>query len=112
MKRAIKITWLQALRSDNYTQGFGALRWQGAYCPLGVLVDLYRICGSSFSDSMWEHRFLPEPVCEWADLFWYASNDEKIHDISPEVWVGSVVYLNDGMKLPFSTIAQMIEEGL
>lgn len=35
--------WLEALRSDKYTQGFGYLCYEGRYCCLGVLADVAQI---------------------------------------------------------------------
>ena len=37
MKRAIKVKWIEALRSRKYRQGKGCLLWSGGYCCLGVL---------------------------------------------------------------------------
>lgn len=42
MNQAIKTSWMDALRSGNYTQGTGTLRSiSNNFCCLGVLCDLY-----------------------------------------------------------------------
>ena|ERR1700684_2971306 len=41
MKDDLKTRWLAALRSGEYKQGSGCLRYKNEYCCLGVLVELY-----------------------------------------------------------------------
>lgn len=41
MKPEIKKRWVEALRSGEYEQGTGRLRWGDRFCCLGVLTDLF-----------------------------------------------------------------------
>ena len=63
--------WVAALRSGEYQQTGGALRYDGGYCCLGVACDLYRKhkglqwVGDSF---LGEELTLPLVVQEWLGL--------------------------------------------
>lgn len=48
MKPELKEAWVKALRSGDYKQGQGALKWQGSgaalHCCLGVLCEVAGLC--------------------------------------------------------------------
>jgi hypothetical protein len=75
MKADIKARWIEALRSGNYTQGFGKLRDGNKFCCLGVLCELAvadGIVSRSTNDDIHEYTgfidgdsLLPDKVLEW-----------------------------------------------
>lgn len=109
-----------ALRSGEYKQARGALRVNDRYCCLGVLCDVYRketgieewvkiptqhMAGTAyqFLDIV---GVLPVEVMKW--LGWSETNPTVSHPI-----LGSkhtLAHLNDGHKLSFSEIADVIEQ--
>lgn len=126
MNPEIKAQWVTALRSGEYKQGRGNLRWISAkgstYCCLGVLSDLAVKAGiacwsegiSSGEIIAGDHHdaCIPVPaVCEWAGLDQGNSNDKPI---------GHLIGMNDGMtdsegkhkRYNFIEIADWIEENL
>ncbi len=40
MNKELKDKWINALRSGNYKQGLGRLKYNGEYCCLGVLCEI------------------------------------------------------------------------
>jgi hypothetical protein len=77
MDREIAARWTAELRSGNYHQGTGRLRYDGKYCCLGVLCDMY---AKETDQGYWDahNRFqtqantdgnyLPEEVQKWAGM--------------------------------------------
>jgi hypothetical protein len=125
MKKTIKAKWVAALRSGDYRQIKGNLHQQAGetlnlragYCCLGVLCDLAAregvVAGSLNPRSgIWAYGadtdtgVLPREVLDWAGL----------KDPDPVVPVGddvaSLTTVNDDYLLPFSRIADLIEEHL
>lgn len=83
MKPDIKQKWIEALRSEEYTQTEGKLHTPEGYCCLGVLTDLYlketnqqwefhEKTGDIISDDFYTFEetddFLPKSVSDWAGL--------------------------------------------
>lgn len=112
MKKDIKERWVTALRSGRYEQGKGALRdYQGKFCCLGVLCDLAaqeRIVDVEDEvDGVVPYGgrtgVLPPQVLTWAGMT----------DPNPDVYFGGERFalsaLNDGRRLTFEQIADLIE---
>lgn len=121
MNPEIKKKWVEALRSNQYKQGGGALRRDNTYCCLGVLCDLHaKDTGNRFVDGGEFGRAfsycgtvgcLPAPVMAWADL------DSSLPRVNHEGRTKSLTELNDGLgydltPMPFSDLATLIEEQL
>ena len=81
MNEEIKVQWIQALRSGDYEQGQGALRFGNKFCCLGVLCDISGIGkwteGKGESEMKYyrlpedDHdwsAFLPTKIREWANV--------------------------------------------
>jgi hypothetical protein len=116
MNSEIKTRWIAALRSGEYVQGTGTLRYEDEFCCLGVLCDLY-------DPTRWEnyqgatHHYanavavLPDEVQQWAGL-----SDEN-PSISPRkhgnypMPPSSLAEANDA-GYDFSQIADIIEKEL
>ena len=107
-----RLAWIEALESEEYVQGHGALRaYGGTYCCLGVACDLsMRIEGegewydSGEDDSLdflGGRAFLPDQVQKW--LGWEGNRG----DLSNGDCLSGC---NDGGD-DFSRIAQRIEDG-
>lgn len=60
MNPSIKASWVEALRSGDYSQGKGWLRKGDAYCCLGVLCDLLDPGGWRFDPVDGEWRWVIE----------------------------------------------------
>ena len=101
MKPAIKLRWVEALRSGKYKQGTGTMNREGvSFCVLGVLCDVYSqdtgtewggVAMVPFKDMHGATATLPSEVQEWAGLS------------SPDVRV-KVKHPSDGVhKMPAST---------
>lgn len=124
MNREIKDKWVTALRSGDYTQGYGRLRYQNGdgerHCCLGVLCDLAVEAGvipAPTTDEKGEYGYpvtnadgihvydekgvLPPDVVSWADL--PSSN--------PRVPGFSLSGANDNGQT-FDQIADLIENNL
>ena len=85
--------WLVALRSGDYEQTRGALRWSGGFCCIGVAADLVDPDG-------------------WGRASWRRGNTGDVKDHIP--WMtGRIeflgVELNDNEFLPFPEIADRME---
>jgi hypothetical protein len=108
MNQEIKVKWLDALRSDEFKQGTGALKNDDAYCCLGVLCELHRrefdgvwVSGFSLPRYLDCSTYLPSVVQEWAG----------IRSWSPVAGDKSLAEVNDTGKT-FQEIAELIEEHL
>ena len=125
MNNEIKVLWCAALRSGDYPQASGYLRTPEGYCCLGVLCELAVLAGvippgeqrkagilGEFTYGRHRDCFtLPEKVTEWAGLF---NDNPRVrgtgldwdYDSDP-----TLEGVND-MRVPFSKIADIIEEEL
>ena len=107
MELPTKTEYLSALRSDNYTQGNGALRGKNnTYCCLGVYCDL-------ITDGWWKEGIYSY-VFEHKRLD--ISDDAMVPiEICPswlENWQIALYRMNDSGKYSFKDIADYIEENL
>jgi hypothetical protein len=116
MKQEIKERWTTALRSGEYEQGVGYLRYEGKFCCLGVLCDLAVKDGVMREKKLPSGSYgygddklvgsLPVEVRDWADL----------PDGDPEVPFKNLPFplsmLNDEKELSFKLIADIIERQL
>lgn len=113
MKPKVKKLWVKALRSEKYKQGHGHLRVDTFYCCMGVLCDLHAKAnkkkwkrGNISLDYDGGTQFLSGNVMLWAGL----------ENCDPFVKYGrnrySLSNLNDGKKLTFPQIADIIEKNL
>lgn len=110
--------WVDALRSGEYEQGYGALLNDGKYCCLGVACEVAILNGVELAkepvDS--EYRpgryafgketslFLPGKVQEWLGI------DSQEPGVFNTVGIAeSVIHLNDSQKKDFSYIADALE---
>ena len=118
MKEDIKAKWLSALRRKNskYKQTHAALRDLNGYCCIGVLCDLY----AKETGEKWKRRpdldsfqmlnsewIMPAEVQEWAGLISRAGGEVLVEGKSV-----ALTEVNDGLKLSFLQIADIIEEQL
>lgn len=100
MNEQVKADWLTELKSGDYIQGTRMMHSKGgAYCPLGVLCELYKRTHPEaawkpakvqndrfrFDDGSWdpnEHSYLPPNVQKWAGLPsspFFRRNEKNIH---------------------------------
>lgn len=129
MDQKVKADWVAALRSGDYRQGNGALRWQSPiekldhFCCLGVLCDLAEkseVVGSPivnvtryFYGETAEDGHLPDEVVIWAGL---SAEDPDIdyhfvNDHDEPATYNTLSEANDN-GLTFAEIADIIEEQL
>jgi hypothetical protein len=114
MKVAVKVSWLSALRGGAYRQGRGALRdlATDAYCPWGVLCDLYdRSVWAVDGTFMGEQAFPPNAVLDWAGF------TEKLDDLgryTPQITINGdgrgISWHNDDGGRTFAELADAIEQ--
>ncbi len=125
MNSEIKAKWVAALRSGDFTQGTGALNYDGRYCCLGVLCELGRqegvvekevegLFGQYVSkDSERSTSILPYSIRQWAGL---GDSPEVVIPDPEEVYergsIVTLIELNDTLRLSFADIADIIEEML
>jgi hypothetical protein len=117
MNQYVKQKWITALRSGEYMQTRGRLRYGDSYCCLGVLTDLYdkeirSKSGWSEKDVLGSHcyiaygtvteAYLPQCVMQWAGL----------KEENPYVGDYRLAFLNDYEELDFKQQADIIEEKL
>jgi len=109
--------WAKALRSGKYTQTNGTLANQNGYCCLGVACEVYqkyigdlnvvRVSDYDFNDRDYHIEYdgsdatLPDKVCQWLDIERGGSFEDT----------GSLIVCNDELKMKFSEIADLIEDG-
>lgn len=129
MKKTIKKKWLKALRSGEYQQGTGRLKRKESetcesYCCLGVLTDLYLkekggqwVCvdtGEKYGvfrpvdadEVSFSVATLSGPVMKWSGI---TSEWGTYDDITGPGGTQSLTTLNDGKRLTFTEIADVIE---
>lgn len=115
MREEIKAKWVAALRSGEYKQGIGRLRYDTddgtSYCCLGVLCDLAEKEGitrlhlgeeESYAHYDDDADLLPPSVMRWAGL----------DDSDTEIRGYELTYYNDESQFSFNEIADLIEENL
>lgn len=117
MDPVVRALWVAALRSDQYPQGVGFLRKDDLYCPLGVLTDLAvhlevvkweRVDGTWFIPPHSGGNSITPPIYDWAGF-----TGMHLSEVLPLMYDGErhpIWRLNDWFKLPFTTIADLIEE--
>lgn len=108
MNQQIKQRWIEALKSDEYRQGYEGLRHNDKFCCLGVLTDLY-IKENGFQwrkdvGGCWsfdgEGGVLPASVQKWAGF----------DDANPLILGHCATDHNDGTNASFNEIAGYIEQ--
>lgn len=120
MNQEIKAKWVEALRSGEYPQGRQYLNQNGNFCCLGVLTDLYikehnkewtQEEGGTpgVKNAGFHTAILPESVIKWSDM-----TDEVgaigLSIIPPKDGQGfGLAHCNDGLKLTFDQIADVIQ---
>lgn len=106
MNKTIRDEWVARLRSGEYEQGRGNLRYEDKFCCLGVLCDLaadHGIIPKERRDTRNYYKItnpsalLPSPVYRWAEV-----------SMVGEYAGGSVARDNDEGKT-FAEIADIIE---
>jgi hypothetical protein len=115
MPRDIRDQWLAALRSGEYKQGFGRLKSDnGGYCCLVVLQqvldgDVERTIGKS-------HRPMLIPSAVWCERNGITLIGAGVLELwaTPSIPTegtdkSTAPYLNDGLKMPFPEIADVLE---
>ena len=140
MKKDIKDEWVRRLRSGDYEQGQGYLRFGDKYCCLGVLCDMAVEAGvieethgpsEKFSLFVFQTQMLPISVAKWAGLMGTRAvtieenGDIRVyahlmHEIPREVpengWIPQgaqdLMEANDFEGCSFEEIATMIEAGI
>ncbi len=112
MNKRIKKKWVAALESGKYKQTRGYLKNEkgGGYCCLGVLCDLYCKEKKVTQDSVFTERetLLPFVVREWACLP-DGMPDTKSYR-TRKGGVANLADLNDGRKMNFKQIAEVIKK--
>lgn len=115
MNPEVKQQWVDALRSGQYKQTYGALRKEEhgkvSYCALGVLTDIAFKSGAVEPVSGYDYtpygmdwgyiahdRLIPQPVADWADLGDFATVELE------------VMRANDNQGASFKKIAEWIED--
>lgn len=93
MPRSIADPWLAALRSGDYKQGIGKLRYDDYYCCLGVLNS---VAGLGYDDSL-------------GDLL---HGSDNYYEFLGEPQQVNLIHLNDNKRKTFPEIADLIEENL
>lgn len=119
MKTEIRDKWVEALRSEEYGQGFNSLlRENDKFCCLGVLCSLAAGAGVVNEEQSQrghyyydgDSAFLPTSVMQWAGL---ETSDGRLVNPVPSGHPGgdsaqSLTVLNDS-GIPFKEIADVIE---
>jgi hypothetical protein len=122
MNNDVKAKWVAALRSGEYVQGRSRLRTGNTFCCLGVLCDLH----SKATGGKWfanldgtasygrSRSLLPPAVMVWAGLD--SSAPDPVVTVKSEFAIRkarrSLSELNDCDKLPFTKLADLIQEQL
>ena len=106
---------VDALRSGKYKQTFGRLRKNDCYCVMGVACNVSQVvnwvnCHSGVMSEFYRYddcaATLPRSV-----LKYYGFNiDRSIIPVMKDGKEKSIASLNDSDELPFSELADLIEE--
>jgi hypothetical protein len=120
MKKAIAEKWVKALRSGEFKQGHGVLRYydtknQPEHCCLGVLCELY-------NNTMRKNKkktisiqgiYLPIEVQKWAGMKSHDGGGITIEDIDNGI---GIIYTNlasmNDLGKTFGTISKTIEQNV
>ena len=131
MNQEVKKLWIEALRSGEYQQGYGALCCGNTYCCLGVLTDLFMKqfpgiikkrtemfeINSTFTEKIdgvkhdEKYSLLPS-VVKWAN---FDSSDPEVCFSKNKCFGVTLSILNDGGSAEhpqhnFNQIADLIEQ--
>lgn len=136
MRADIREEWLKRLRSGDYQQGRGSLRYDGKHCCLGVLCDIavdqgfgrweaeggtsfYLLEGESMEEGDGKESLPPTELLRWAGVV-PTDHPGNQRSLSAIVSMGGahvsakLHQLNDGdcgfNALTFAQIADLIEE--
>ena len=93
--------WLEALRSDRYTQEFAALKKDGAHCAIGLLFELNG-CLS------WDGKLLRKKGTLAATRMEALAVLQRLG--VPLALAERVVEMNDVDRQPFAVIADFVEK--
>lgn len=109
MKQAIANVWCQALRSNEFVQGYGFLDKNGKVCPLGILSQLALTVGAcDVTETPKGYAYdkelgrIPESVKEWAGMYGQSG------EIKGEFV--NLTFYNDRLNFTLPEIADIIEE--
>ena len=104
LKKAVKVLYVKALRSNKFQQGKRKLKCMGRHCALGVLAELYEQSkGRELPDDYL--GWYPKPaVWKWAGLL-------KTPSITINNVKGLISFHND-QGVDFKTIADAVEKQL
>lgn len=112
--------WIDALESEEYTQGSGALRNADGYCCLGVACDVYR---KETGNGSWQYVLGMSK-----DLYTFIYRDSDLSDLPTEVseWLDAkacnpilfvegeaeidCIHANDEYGMNFKEIAAKLRE--
>lgn len=117
MNPEIKDKWVKALKSGEYKQGLGVLKFEDRFCCLGVLCDLYI---KEHKEAKFNKRgvfinnkvaltntHLPSSVMKWADIEdenVTLNNEYRIKDVKSD----TLIQIND-RGASFEEIANIIK---
>ncbi|MFO0203313.1 MAG: hypothetical protein ACK528_09315 [Alphaproteobacteria bacterium] len=111
MNEYVKNKWVKALRSGKYKQGRKNLNYNGAYCCLGVLCEVYL-------ENCDEPKIEKRTKIDWDNLVfygrWSAGLPDEVHEWSglSNLSPAHLIHLNDTAKKSFAEIADYIEKEL
>jgi hypothetical protein len=118
--------WIDALRSDEYRQGYGTLRQvneDGTYCHCvaGVLADIIDPKGWTSSPSYEDYDFeaiqpiidsTGLPLVYWRDSLFGVNKEASLqHDIDYDI-LNQAMRMNDDEEFDFVQIANYLEDAL
>lgn len=115
MNSGLKAKWIEALRSGEYKQGYGALRDDDdTFCCLGVLCDV-------IDPDLWNEDTTPLSsdlgvanssrriyLHEFGDVTLYQREINTLFAGDNDI-VDGLVQMNDKLQMPFNELASWIE---
>ena len=113
--------WVDALRSGKYSQGRGSLHYEDSYCCLGVLCDVSGLgywgdysenIKAYITDSGYHTGVPPNEVFDWIGIATDRLPMVSYPSITDETIRVTLMDLNDVLEVPFTEIADLIEEEL
>ena len=114
LERNFKRRWVAALRSGKYKQTISHLYDAGGFCCLGVMCALR---GAKLDEM--DHMGLPGELPNFNELFNIDSDHAEFFSGGGQAWqvpyCGKMVrltFLNDGHRLSFKKIANIIERSV
>jgi hypothetical protein len=110
VKTDVKATWVAALRSGEYSQTQGSLRYYAGYCCLGVLCEVTLKGGWHTPDfAAYGFKTAGGPEVSNDGLVLHEDGTSVyLHDL-PNRQLQRLVYLNDRECADFNTIADWID---